>query len=785
MIKKIAVISAFALLITSCSQNIKDPNLNLRLWYTSPATHWEETLPLGNGRLGMMPDGGITNESIVLNDITLWSGSDYDVNNYDGYNYLSRIRQLLEEGKNVEAQQLSDKEFICKDGGAAGPAFGCYQTLGHLGIVYQYNGAPFDSTHIEDYQRELNLKTAIADCHFRYDGVSYHREYFTSFDHDVDVVRLTANRDGKISCRIGIGRQEHATVSVSGKKLIMSGQLESGSSAGGMQYTASVEVKNEGGNVSIINDSIQVENANSLIIYLSAGTNYHDPSFQEKVARRLASAESTTYGQEKLNHIGHYQNLFKRVHLNLGDGTNSSLPTNQRLVAYNKTPGNDPNFAALFFQFGRYLSISSTRPGLLPPNLQGLWARKVNTPWNGDYHLDVNVEMNHWPVEVCNLPELDLPLTDLVKGMVPNGKRTAYAYFRAKGWVAHVLTNVWGFTAPGGSASWGIALSGSGWLCNNLWNHYVFTNDTSYLKEIYPILAGAARFYSNTLVRDKKTGWLVDGPSSSPENAFYLPDGSHANVCMGPTMDIQIMHELFSHVISSSKQLGMNKGLRDTLTQQLAQLPPVGRISKRTGGLMEWLRDYKETDPHHRHTSHLYGLYPASLITPSQTPALAQACAKTLNERGDDGPSWSIAYKQLYWARLHDGNRAFRLFRTLMRPTQKTNINYGAGGGIYPDLLSAGPPFQIDANFGGTAAIAEMLIQSHEGYISLLPALPDAWKTSGSVTGLKARGNFTVDISWKDGKVVHYHIRSPKPREVKIKVNGEIREITSEKLLKK
>ncbi|WP_431217314.1 glycosyl hydrolase family 95 catalytic domain-containing protein [Puia sp. P3] len=331
----------------------------------------------------------------------------------------------------------------------------------------------------------------------------------------------------------------------------------------------------------------------------------------------------------------------------------------------------------------------------------------------------------------------------------------------------------WHFTEPGESASWGATKSGSGWLCNNLWQYYAFTNDTAYLRRIYPILKGAAAFYKDMLIRDPKTGWLVTSPSSSPENAFMLPNGNHASICMGPTIDNQIVRELYNNVIAASTLFRIDRSFRDTLQTQLSQIPPPGRIAP-DGRIMEWLEDYPETEPHHRHISHLYGLYPANLITPDSTPDLAAACKKTLDARGDDGPSWSIAYKMLMWSRLYDGNRSYLLFKHLMRPTFATNINYGAGGGIYPNLFSAGPPFQIDANFGGEAGLAEMLIQSHAGYINFLPAIPDEWQQEGEVTGLKARGNFTVDFKWKNGRITSYHVYSKQSRILKVRLNGEI-----------
>jgi len=388
------------------------------------------------------------------------------------------------------------------------------------------------------------------------------------------------------------------------------------------------------------------------------------------------------------------------------------------------------------------------------------------------------VQMNHWPVEVTNLSELNLPLADLVKAMVPFGERTAKAYYNADGWVAHVITNIWGFTEPGEDASWGATTAGSGWLCNNLWEHYAFTNDKQYLAGIYPILKGSAQFYNSVLIEDPKTGWFVTAPSVSPENSFYMSNGKQAAICMGPVIDQQITRELFTNVINAAEILNIDEDFRNTLKSKLAKLPPPGRISS-DGRMLEWLEEYKETDPKHRHISHLYGLYPASLITPEATPDLAEASRKTLDVRGDESTGWSKAYKLIFWARLHDGNRAHKLLTELLKPAIATGTNYSEGGGTYNNLLCAHPPFQIDGNFGGTAGIAEMLIQSHAGYINLLPALPDAWKETGRVKGLKARGNFTVDVNWKNGKVVDYKIYSPTPRKVKVMINGKLLEVTA------
>lgn len=752
----------------------------LRLWYDKPAKQWEETLPLGNGRLGMTPDGGLVNEKIVLNDITLWSGSKQDANNYDAHKSLPAIRKLIFEGKNDEAQELVNRDFVCKGPGSGGAQWGKYQTLGALEIHYNYKGGDGAAAVPKDYKRELSLDSAIANCSYTLNQVKYKREYFSSFDDDVNIIKISADKPGMINCRITISRPEKFAVKTEGKQLQMSGQLDNGTDGKGMQYLARVIVKQKEGSLSSDQNSLIIKDADELIIYVSAATDFRGFAFKEKTQQFLSSAIRKSYKTQKKRHIANFSKLFNRLSIDLGSGQAGELTTDSRLTAFYQRSELDPGMAALFFQYGRYLSISSTRVGLLPPNLQGLWAKEINTPWNGDYHLDVNVQMNHWPVEVANLSELNLPLADLVKGLAEPGERTAKAYYNAEGWIAHVITNVWGFTEPGESASWGAANVGSGWLCNNLWEHYAFSMNMKYLKEIYPVLKGSALFYKSAQVKDPKTGWMLTSPSVSPENTFYLPNGKTASISMGPTIDNQIIRELFNNVITASRILNIDEDFRKELENRLELVPPAGVISK-DGRIREWIEDYKETDPQHRHISHLYGLYPASLITPTRTPALAQAARKTLEVRGDDGPSWTIAYKLLFWARLQDGNRAFKLFKELLKPTLKLDINYGAGGGVYPNMLSAGPPFQIDGNFGAAAGLAEMLIQSHDGFIDLIPALPDAWKAYGNVKGLKARGNFTVDMKWKDGRIIAYRISSAEPKKVKVKLNGEIKEIISEK----
>ena len=768
------------ILLLSIAVHAQDNSLSL--WYNKPAEQWEQTLPLGNGRLGMTPDSGINTEKIVLNDITLWSGSPQDANNYEANKYLPEIRQLLLQGKNKEAEELINKNFVCEgpgsgSGDGANVQFGCYQVLGNLSLDFDYK----TNATASNYNRHLDIHSATVKSTFDLNGVTYTREYFTSFGDDVAVIKLSASKKGALNFIVNLDRPERFETYNEDNSLAMKGQLNNGTDGKGMKYKVRVRAQLTDGAMTGANRKLQIKDATEVVIFVSAGTDFKDKDYEKTVDKLLASAMKKKYEKQKEEHIKNYQRLFNRVSLSLGKDTKKSIPTDARLDAYVQHPDADNGLPVLFYQYGRYLGISSTHAGLLPPNLQGLWAHQIQTPWNGDYHLDVNIQMNLWPMETANLGELNLPLKDLMKNMVPYGEKTAKAYYNAEGWVAHVITNVWGFTEPGESASWGIAKAGSGWMCNNLWDHYLYTKDKEYLKEIYPIIKGSALFYNSMLTKDAETGWLVTSPSVSPENSFYLPNGEEAHVCMGPTIDNQIVRELFNNVITATQELNVDSALKNELEQKLKQLSPAGVVGP-DGRVMEWLKPYKEPDLQHRHISHLYGLYPASLITPEKTPELAEAAKRTLNVRGDDGPSWSIAYKQLFWARLKDGNRAYKLLKTILRPTLATNINYGAGGGVYPNFLSAGPPFQIDGNFGATAGIGEMLIQSHAGFIELLPAIPDAWKGEGSVNGLKAQGGYTVNFSWKNGKVTDYKIASQKQETVKVKINGDLQEITSSRL---
>ncbi len=752
-------------------------NSDMEFHFDEAAACWEETLPLGNGRLGIMPDGGVNRENIVLNDITLWSGKVADYSNPKAKESLPEIQRLLLEDKNYEAQELVYKTFTCSNkgsnwGNGALSNFGCFQTLGNITIDYLYGGDDLDE---RSYKRKLNLSNATSTTEYTMNDVNFKREYFVSRDADVAVVRLKADKPKMISVDIQIDRPERVENITEDDAIVMFGQLNDGDNGNeGLKYHSKLSVNNDGGDVQYIDNKIVVRNADELTLIFSSATNYKNDNYVAFVDSLMNNAKSHSYKYLKKNHVKTYKELFDRVELDLGEAITDNLSIDDRLFEFQDE--DDPQLAALYFQYGRYLFISSTREDLLPPNLQGLWANTIQTPWNGDYHLNINVQMNHWLAEVCNLSELHKPLIEFTKGIVESGENTAEVFYGAEGWTAHSICNLWGFTAPGEHPSWGATNTGGAWLCQHLYQHYLYTKDLEYLKEIYPVMKGASEFFKSVMIEEKEHSWLVTAPTSSPENSFYLPDGRIASVCMGPTMDVQIITELYQNVIKSAEVLGIDEEFAATLKDNLKRFPPM-QISEE-GYLQEWLKDYEEPEIHHRHVSHLFGLHPGRLITKTQTPDLYEACKVSLNRRGDEGTGWSRAWKINFWARLHDGERAYKLFKNLLTPAM---VGDRVGAGTYPNMFCAHPPFQIDGNFGGTAGIAEMLLQSHDGFIEVLPALPKAWKT-GYYKGLCAENGAVVDCYWENGKVTKVRIKSKIGGTYKVLLpDGTMKEITLKK----
>lgn len=756
----------------SCDRLDVQPDQGNTYFFDHPARIWEESMPLGNGRIGMMPDGGLEHENIVLNEISLWSGSKQDTDNPQASYGLPIIRKLLFEGKNDEAQQLMYQTFICKGKGSgqghgAKVPYGSYQLFGNLALDYDYGSA--DS--ISDYRRELDIQRAVTTTSFKKGDVIYTREAFTSFKNDLGVIHLTADVDKALNFSYTMNRPENARVYVDGDNLWLEGQLPDGVDTlvnRGMKFAASVRVLlPKGGTVKAEGERISVVNASEVVLLVGMATNYFQQDYKEHIENLFSASAEKTYTTMLREHIEAFQVYFNRVSLDLGDSGRNKWPIDKRLVAFNQDK-NDPGLAALYFQFGRYLLISSTRVGLLPPNLQGLWCNTINTPWNGDYHLNINLQMNLWPAEVGNLSELHLPLIEWTKKQVPSGERTAKAFYNSKGWVTHILGNVWEFTAPGEHPSWGATNTSAAWLCEHLYMHYLYTLDKEYLADVYPVMRGAAEFFVDMLVEDPSTKYLVTAPTTSPENRFRLPNGKVCSICAGSTMDNQIIRELFTNTMEAASILNIDADFSKILKEKRDRLMPTS-IGK-DGRIMEWLKEYEEVEPTHRHVSHLYGLYPGNEISVINTPELAEAAKKSLIVRGDPSTGWSMAWKINFWARLQDGDHAFNLFADLLKPcvTIGDKVKYN-GGGSYPNLFCGHPPYQIDGNFGGCAGIAEMLLQSQNGCIEVLPALPSVWK-NGSFTGLKARGGAEVSAEWIEGLVKDLSVKAVIDGSFKIKL---------------
>lgn len=736
---------------------------NLKLNYNKPAENWNEALPIGNGKLGAMVFGGATQEHLQLNEETIWAGEPGNNVPKNTFDSIQKVRRLINEGQFEKAQDLTNNTYprtAPKDLNYGMP----YQTMGDLFLDFKGH------ENFKNYNRSLDIEKAISTVSYEVNGVTFKREIFSSFADNVIVIRLNSSKKGSLNFNINASTP-HLKKSIFAEKnqLVINGTSGSvDNKIGKINFKTIALPVLKGGKLTSTKDQLNISGADEVIIYVSIATNfkkYNDLTGNPdtKVSEYLKSALNKKYDTELKAHIDKYQKYFKRVSLDLGTNEQAKKTTDTRIKEFGNVQ--DPDLIALYFQFGRYLLISSSQQGTQPANLQGIWNYQLNPAWDSKYTVNINTEMNYWPAENTNLSEMHEPLFDMIQDLSVTGRESAKEMYHARGWNMHHNTDLWRITGIVDGGFYGMWPMGGAWLTQHVWNHYLYTGDKEFLKKNYEVLKGCALFYLDVLQQDPSKKYLVVSPSMSPENKYF----KNVSITAGTTMDNQLVFDVFSNFINASKTLNQDKNLSDEVKLALSKIPPmqIGQHAQ----LQEWLTDMDRTDDKHRHISHLYGLFPSGQISPFRNANLAEAAKNSMIYRGDKSTGWSMGWKVNWWARLLNGNRAFKLISDQLTPAPMESK--GQSGGTYPNLLDAHPPFQIDGNFGCTSGIAEMLLQSYDGFLYLLPALPDALPT-GSVKGLKARGGFEIDMDWKNSKLTKLTVKSTLGGNARIKLDSTV-----------